>query len=42
MSSKWYYNVPTDVKTIESVRSSVLAVGVSLFFLYLVLSLLAR
>ena len=33
---KYYYTVPTDDKSISSVRSSVLAVGVALFFMYLV------
>jgi hypothetical protein len=33
---KYWYTVPTDDKTISSVKGSVLAVGVALFFLYLV------
>lgn len=36
MVAKTYYLVPTEDKSIGSVRSSVLAVGVALLFTYLV------
>jgi uncharacterized membrane protein len=36
MSTVYAYSVPTEDKSISSVRGAVLAVGVALFFLYLV------